>query len=86
MIKVGDHTIAWREGMTISELLIEIDDRLESLAPGARLGVEIRDAKLLALAWVQAIVDVRALLETVELLDVSFHGWLPLGIISWITI
>jgi thiamine biosynthesis protein ThiS len=26
VIKVGDHTIAWREGMTISELLIEIDD------------------------------------------------------------
>ncbi len=26
MIKVADHTIAWREGMTISDLLIEIND------------------------------------------------------------
>ena len=26
MIKVADHTIDWREGMTISDLLIEIND------------------------------------------------------------
>ena len=26
MITVADHTIEWREGMTISELLSEIDD------------------------------------------------------------
>ena len=26
MIKVADHTINWREGMTISDLLIEIND------------------------------------------------------------
>ncbi len=26
MIKVADHTIDWHEGMTISDLLIELDD------------------------------------------------------------
>ena len=26
MIQVADHTIEWREGMTISDLLSEIDD------------------------------------------------------------
>ncbi|MEJ2283861.1 MAG: MoaD/ThiS family protein [Desulfobacterales bacterium] len=26
MIKVADHTIAWREGMTVSDLLSEIND------------------------------------------------------------
>ena len=26
MIKVADHTIDWREGITISDLLIEIND------------------------------------------------------------
>ncbi len=26
MIQVADHTVDWREGMTISDLLIEIDD------------------------------------------------------------
>jgi thiamine biosynthesis protein ThiS len=26
VIKVADHTIDWREGMTISDLLIEIND------------------------------------------------------------
>lgn len=26
MIKIADHTIEWREGMTISDLLGEIDD------------------------------------------------------------
>jgi thiamine biosynthesis protein ThiS len=26
MIKVADHTIDWREGMTINDLLIEIND------------------------------------------------------------
>jgi len=26
VIQVADHTVDWREGMTISDLLIEIDD------------------------------------------------------------
>ena len=26
MIKVADHTVDWREGMTVSDLLTEIDD------------------------------------------------------------